>query len=278
MQAIDTQTNDQLTSMLYKGSTKQVVLPSTRVITIREQNGGDDDIISRIGDTEGHNVLVFLANIIQQDATTGKKPTIDDIRSWGVKDKYYALLQSRIFSLGSQLKWKHICGDSNCARNKPTTAGVHRGPFPVTEDLINYGDGSDAILSPDYVPFSPYSVTPYPTKTESTIELKLTSGKLVKYNILDSGGELERLQASEDARTHNFQFIIRKLAIKLNNAWVLVRDFQVFSPRDMVEMRASLEANDKEFVPITTVTCPTCGNADYVNILLLPDFFYPLEI
>lgn len=268
--------NEKLSSLLYKGSNKQVLLPSSRPITIREQNGGDDDILSRIGESEGSNVIIFLANIIQKDEVLGRKPTVEDIKSWGVKDKYYALLQSRIFSLGRELKWKHTCSDPNCARNKPKSPGP-KGSFAVVEDLSLFGDGTENIFRDDYQRIT-YGVTPYPMKDKMVIEIKLSSGKYTRYHILDSSGENLRLQASENERTENFKFIIRNLEVKIDQEWVSVKDFQVFSPRDMMELRKSLDENDKEFVPLTTVTCPTCGNLDYVNILTLPDFFYPLEM
>src|SRR3972149_804467 len=102
----------------YIGKTLEVPMPSNFSITIREQNGEDDEVISRVGDaTDGNSINIFLTRIIIANSLlNGGKTSLADILSWRLRDKYYLLLKSRIHSMGPNLDFDFICTNVKCAK------------------------------------------------------------------------------------------------------------------------------------------------------------------
>lgn len=264
--------NESKIGLIHMGPTTKVSLPSGREIVIREQNGRDDDILSKVvSGTDGSNILNFISSITEEDKSLKRKPLPEDIKKWHTNDRYVALIASRIHSLGKILSFEHVCSNAECKRNKPGG----QGSFKLTEDVGVYiGDFKDPNYKPKYI----YSATPYKNGMNLEVELVLTSKKKVKFKIKDFDIEQKELEASDEERTNNLSLTIRELRLFIDNNWEVVHDFQCFSPRDMVELRKGLVDYDPTFTPLTRVQCPTCGNVEWVNILYLPDFFYPLEM
>jgi len=249
---------------LYQGTQLTFDLPSGNKITIREQNGADEEILSMENPNKKgpDNLVRYLANVTERDERLGRKPLSDDIMLWPLKDKLYAIYRARILNFGDKVKFTHVC-DKNHSTN-------------FTEDLTEY-DGD--FLNPKYTPKSQWSITPYKNYPENGIvKFTLSSGKEVKYNILNSHGEILLLESGADEKNATMGLRARNLQLNYNNNWVTVTDFAVFGPKDMVELRGSVFAIDNPFSPHTVVTCPKCESAQLYNIFFLPNFFYPTEM
>lgn len=256
-------------TLIHEGSKFDVKLPSGRVILMREQNGGDDDTLSRIGQGDGTNILSFLSNIIVKDYTTGSKPLVTDVEKWLLKDKYYALFKSRQHSLGHDFKFQYSCSNPKC----PTEGAIKT----FTEDLRAFDYAGQKDEEGRNITPSEYCVTPYES-AEQVIELTLSSNKKVRFKLLDSILEKGQLAQSGEDFSQNSQFRDRQLELFFEGEYLPVEDFQIFSSKDMVELRAAVKKYDRQFTPLMRVICPTCQNQEYVNMLLHPDFFYPSEI
>lgn len=252
------------------GRTKKVILPSQFNITLREQNGDDDDIISRIGNSnDGTAVHKFLASIILDSSLQpGVKLNHIDISKWKSNDKYWALVESRIHSLGNIVKFKHTCSNDKCNCETPWEENLEdfRQPFNKTA------------LKSDEEGYSPYLIKPYPNKLETGKEFTLSSNKKIKYQYKTGESESKLLAMKEDDISKNTELIIRNLEIFNGGQWIGVSSFNIFTSKDMSEIRKEVEENDPKFEGISKLTCPKCGNVDHISLLVQADFLFPREI
>lgn len=253
-----------LESLVYASTQKEVIIPSGDTITIREVNGEDESILSNNSlINSGSNIIKFLSQIIVGINGQEKRVTEDILKTWPINDKYYLLLASRIFSYGKDLKFTNIC--SNCGTSNKYKEDLELFDYSSPEGTENPSARSS------------FNIKPYPTKSKE-IHLNLSSGKTVKYNKLDSTGELDKLAIPEIARNINSEFIIRGLKLLNGNEYFEVKHFAIFGPKDLLELRTSLNREDAIFSPLTEVVCPHCNNKEYHSILTISDFFYPTEM
>ena len=84
-------------------------LPSGYEVTIREQNGEDDDILSNPVDAKTFmNISKFIAGIVTDtDITATRLLTADDVQKMPSLDRYTIMINSRIFSLGKTLEFRY---------------------------------------------------------------------------------------------------------------------------------------------------------------------------
>ena len=85
-------------------------------LTLREDNGEDEGILSNIGlMKKGDNIPAYLSSVIigapskLPHAPTDLKENVVDTNTiclWGSSCKYFAVLVARIFNLGPELKFK----------------------------------------------------------------------------------------------------------------------------------------------------------------------------
>lgn len=254
---------DNFETLLYQGTTKEITLPSGRVITIRELNGTDEGILSNQSLAEQNkNTAAFISGLVVADpGAKGGKPTVEQVMQWPVNDKYYALMAIRRLSYGDIVKFPYIC--PRCEK---------RSTFKEDLSLFDYSPEEE---NPE-IKRSTYNIKKYPTQTNE-VTLTLSSGKVIKYNLLNTESEKVKLDTPEDARNINLDFTIRGLKILMNGEYTRVHHFGIFGPSDLRELRKSLTDNDLTFTPLTLVAC-SCGNKEYHNILSVSDFFYPTEI
>src|SRR5882757_6071304 len=104
-------------SMFFTGDEHEITLPSGKMVTIRESNGEDDGILSKIKSAQdGSNIYNYLANIILKDHDTQDKPLAADLMEWLSNDKYYLLFKQRIINLGPTFTFLHTCENKDCKK------------------------------------------------------------------------------------------------------------------------------------------------------------------
>ena len=84
-------------------------LPSGYEVTIREQNGEDDDILSNPIDARTFmNISKFISGIVTDtDITANRLLSAEDVQKMPSLDRYAIMLNSRIFSLGKILDFRY---------------------------------------------------------------------------------------------------------------------------------------------------------------------------
>lgn len=252
-------------SPVFLGKETTLTLPSGRVVRIRESNGDDDDILSRLGDTsDGSNINNFLANIITEDFEhPGQKLRASDLLKWKVNDKYYLLFKQRLINHGNVLKFTHTCQNERCKKET------------MYEDKIDYIDGD--LSREDFTPSHKYQVKRYPHNGHGQVELVLASDKKLRFKILTGELEKRQLDIPNDDSSKNKKVAIRELQQFKNGAWELVTYFGEFSSREMSKIREAITINDSTFEPIIEVVCSHCNTPYVYSLMTLPAFYYPEE-
>lgn len=252
------------------GNTTEFVTPSKLHIVIREQNGEDEDVISKAKNLkDGNAIHYFLAGIIQ--TVNGAKVGSNYVENMRNRDKYYTLLKSRIFSLGETLTYHHRCSNPNC--NKPQGK-----EDPLYEEDLSLYDKDFSDKAPvDERPDFQYRIQPYIAEGTHR-ELKLYSGKELRYKFLTGVEEKKVMQKDRDSMSKNSDIMLRELEWKNeNDQWQKVSHFGIFSSKEMTAIRKDIEKHDTPFEAISETTCPFCGTVDYISLLAQPDFFFPGE-
>ena len=153
--------------------TKEYTLPSGGKITIREQNGEDDDIISNAALAKnGNHINAFISGItISTDLTKTGKLLIKDVMELKIRDKYAILFMSRCFSLGPICEFEYDWGKDN------------GGKVTYEDNLENYiwDYAVDNFPMPGEDNYFDQRIRPYIQGLETRRELELSSGKLISY-------------------------------------------------------------------------------------------------
>lgn len=274
----ETKQDEAIKAMMHIGPVLDFYQPSGRLIQIRESTAEDEDLLSQQNSSmnNGNAIIAYIASITLMDSELKRRPTMDDIEKWGVKDKYYTLLMSRIHSLGDSIAFEHSCSNRKCDFITPPKAPWREDLKRFTQDFSKHtpeqGDeGYDKNKSV-------YAATAYAKGMQRVISLVLTSGKVLRYNVLDSIGEKVLTSANDLTDKRSIALIARNLELKVGEEWASVKTFKMFSSRESVEIWASVEENDKGFIPMADITCPKCGLLEYINLMLTPSFFFPVVI
>lgn len=246
------------------GKTLNFKTPSGMNVVIREQNGDDDEIISKMKNaTDGSAVNKFIAAIVMD--CNGHRPTYENILKWKVRDKYYVLLKSRIFSIGDNLIFKYKCINNDCGKETEYEENLN----PYDRDFSKPIDETNNDFD--------YQIQPYETGEASEIELLLSSGKKIKYELLNGNSEKMLLAANKDEISKNTELIVRSIQWYNEGKWQKLSNFRIMSPRDMKEIRSHINKHDLPFEAISELKCPYCKNSSKVSLLAQPDFFFPQE-
>lgn len=255
--------------MEYVVPTKNLVTPSGMKVTIREQNGEDDDVISNISDsTDGTALNKFISRIVTDVEGKGS-PSLEDVLSWKVRDKYYILLNSRILSLGEELVFEITFGENT---DNPITQMFE-------ENLSHYNWDFSKGFPPKKGEegYNPKTIQPYENGKETHDEFTLSSGKEVRYEYSNGYTEKYILSVDKSKASKNLSFTSRNLQLKVGGKWQTILNFSPFTPRDMRELRTRQEANDPDFDLFTYVNNPKTGQTERVSIFNLNDFFFPKD-
>lgn len=249
--------------VLFQGLTQTIILPDLEPIQIRETNGEDEGIISSLQDaTTGENLNKFLASVVKIPTEEDlKRATVQDILNWPLNNKYYTIFKVRRLSLGDILKFNHTCTNPAC------------GCITEYEDNISEYDNDFKNPTP-----GTNKIQPYPNGKYREITILLSSGKRVKWYVRDGNSEKVALETPLDSLNKNSSLIERNLQIANGDKYEKVTNFKIFSSKDMVEIRASVEKYDKAWDCTLTLKCPKCQNTDKPSLFSIPDFFFPTAI
>lgn len=250
--------------------------PSGHEYTIREQNGQDEEILTKASDVRNFmNLSKFLQAILIKSSRKEGKLTLDEVMALPLLDRYTILFQARIFSLGNNLeipyKW-------------PTENGGEETLLydqDLSEYLLPYGEiphmSEEEVLEvfnshPDAIPMYPYP------GQEKDIVITLKTGKKLKFDLLDGNGERAAMKLTEDENTRNAEFIVRNLHLEVDGKWDRVRNFSLFTRKEMAEMRKLIHAADPNFAGTTKLTHPRTGEVVDYLLLATTNFFFPEDV
>lgn len=253
------------------GKVKEFISPSGFSFVLREQNGDDDDTISNAkGVMEGISSARFLSDIVvKTNYTSSGKLTVEDAMALKLCDKYFLILASRIFSIGQYLKFTYEWPDIE-------------KPIEYEEDLLkyiwDYGDEKKPFPKEEDENYYGFRIKPHEHGKDRSMEITLESQKVIKFDFMNSNGELYQMNLKEDQTSKNAELKSRNLSQKIGDQWVKVESFKNFSPRDMMEIRNNVFENDPILELYTEIEHPTTGKIEYLPILGTSDFFFPREV
>ena len=251
------------------GNVKEFISPSGYKFTIREQNGNDDDVLSNMGAVQdGSTVNNFVKGIVvKTDFNQSGRLTNDDMLKMKLRDKYSILLMSRAFSLGWEINFEYDWGKDN------------GGVIPYVEDLHNYLWDFSREMPEDLNDIPETMILPYVGGKETSREISLTSGKVVRYEYLNGKGEKYLMSLTRESMSKNQELVARDIHLKDNEGkFVKVQNFTPFSTRDMMEIRKDVLLNDAETSYSTEIENPKTSEKVFFPLLTSPDFFFPTGI
>lgn len=162
------------------GNILTLTTPSGYQITIREQTGDDDDILSNAkGVMDGDSSNKFIQGIvIHTDITPNGKFNSDDARALKLCDKYFIMVASRIFSIGQMIKFEYQWDNIEIPTSYEEDLSLFiwdygKKPFPELGDSEYYK----------------YRIIPHKFGKDKTREITTKSEKLVRYTFMNGYGE-----------------------------------------------------------------------------------------
>lgn len=254
------------------GPIKELVGPSKKKFYIREQNGADDDLLSSSSlMKENNNLNMFIVSIVvMTDAFDEGVLNLKNIGRLAIKDKYFILFASRIFSIGNDIKFKY-----NWGKDK---GGVHDYEDDLSSYLWDYSDLENNPLPDEgdegYNRFmmQPYSNDPYNKMLHTT-----TSGKEFRFSMMNVQAELTLMKRGDDI-SRNDDLLARNLEQKVDSNWIAVKNFSFLSKRDTIELHTVVEELEKPFFGFTELENPIDGGSVIYPLISDPAFFFPLAI
>lgn len=258
------------------GQIYDVILPCSTKVTLREQNGNDDDVISSFnkGEIESTPFNRFVASLIVNHNfpfAKNKHLSLNDVLAIPLKSKYFIIMVSRIFSLGINLYFEWDWKDGH-------------PPVPYEDDLTQYLWDYEKEFphkgSPDFNPerISPYDMEASDDENKFYRVVDLPTGKRIKYSLLNGFGENFLLKLPLEKRNANSALKARKLSLWVEDKFIEVETFKPFTPREMALIRKHVEEQDSDFQGLTTIENPNNGETSQLPLLHIPDFFFPREI
>lgn len=250
--------------------TKTFIVPSGRSVTIREQNGADDDILSNSFDARTlMNLSKFISAIVVDTNFEGSigRLTPDQVHKMPSLDRYCIMIQSRKFSLGEEFEFSFAW---------PTSDGreeiVHYSQ-DLNEFLLNYEHPES--ITEEELAEKPEAIPMYPMGgTIKDLPITTTSGKSLLFDLLNAEGESFVANMPIEKQTKNASLIARNLRLDVDGKFEKVSHFQMFSVKDMYEIRKAVLSVDPLFYGLTTITNPTTQGTTKVSIMSMEGFFY----
>lgn len=272
MQTIENRTSEEMAQELVYGKKLTFKIPSGYEVTIREQNGNDDDILSNQATAKDlTNLNIFIASLVVNTNlpfAVGGKLTSELVKKMVIRDKYFILIQSRIHSIGKDLKITYDWGKDE------------GGKLEYIEDLTRYiWDYNKQFPEEGEEHYDEERIEPYiiPNVYEKQ-EITLTSGKHLRFKLMDGFSETELMKLPLDQMTRNAELRARALELKTGADWVKVENFSMFSKKDMSELNKLVKLADPTFSAVTDIKNPQTGETLKFPIMGTLDFFYPEEI
>lgn len=264
--------NKQFAAELLYGKQKKLTLPSGYYVVIREQNGADDDIISNQATAKDlTNMDIFIAALVLETnlpfAVNGKL-TSKLAENLLLRDKYFIMFASRIHSMGNIVKFEFDWGQDNGGLQK------------YSDDLNNYvWDYSTPMPEKTDPEYYEYRIEPYDhALAYNDIEVTLESGKVIRFNFLDTKAERKLMKLPLDQQSRNTDLRARNLMQKGEEGWQKVENFQFFTKKEMIDIHKIVSEYDPPFQGLTELENPIDKSIIKYPILSTRDFFYPVEI
>jgi len=252
-----------------KINTKEFYVPSGIKAVIREQNGNDDEVITRTSDVKAHLAFNKFIQGILVEWNGESNVKLQQVKEMRLRDKYYILLQSRIFSLGADF---HFNWDWEGKGN----------PTEYAEDLnkytFDYSKPETFPHTPDEEGYFQFLIPPYKSQDKHH-EFTTRSGKTLRFRYQDGLSEMYMMEATEETNTQNTELYARGLEMKLdgNDTWIKVASFKNFSARDMREIRTQVKIHDPAAELITQIESDK-GEIQNIPLVMIGDFYFPVEI
>ena len=247
--------------------------PSGKNFVLREQTGEDDDLLSA-GFLGGNHdkVNLFITNIVvwtdvfKED---GGKLTTSNIGDLLVNDKYFILFQSRIFSIGAEMKFTYDWGGNGGVVDYVDNLNNYIWDFGSKEPIPEEGEEG----------YFQYRMRPYSTDINPYEPLMFTtsSGKEVKMFITNVRAEKELLAKGQDV-TRNDDLKARGLELHTDTGWMKVNSFKFFSKKDMIQMHEYISQFEIPFFAFTEIENPVTNKVELYPLVIDPAFFFPLGI
>lgn len=256
-------------SQLY-GDIKELTTPSGFKVIIREQNGEDDDILSRgSGIADGTSANRFVQSIVvSTDMTDSKRLSLEDVEKMKLCDKYFIIVASRIFSIGQIVKFEFTWKDI-------------KSPVPYEEDLglyiWDYANENFPFSTEDNDYFQ-YRIKPHHFGKDRSFEFITDSGKRLRFDFMNGIGEKYLMKLPEAELSKNQELLARNLHQYIDDKWVKVSNFKSFSTSDMREIRGTVFENDPVLELYSEIEHPLSGEKVNHPIIATSDFFFPRQI
>lgn len=245
-------------NMAFSPNTETFKLPDGRMVTIRERNGEDEDILSKVKNNEDGTAFdKYLYNIIE-DLDGNGKATRAQIGSLKNRSKYYILYKSRIQSLGDTVEFEH------------TFENGDKVSFEEDLKIFDFDWEKQPLEEREE-----YQIEPYKEKGDS-FSFTLSSGVTCKMDYLTSDMEASTLARDISQLSINEKLRIRNFRIADKGGdFFQVENFKMFPSRVMQEIRKYLKEYDSEFTLMTTLKHPSKPIREEVSLFMYPDFFFP---
>lgn len=248
----------------------QFIAPSGATYTIREQNGMDDDILSNPSTANDlMNISNFISAIVVDQnfyEHSGKISPSEALRL-PCNDRYAILINSRIHSVGNDLDFKYNWGN-------PT------GEVTYSIDLseLVFNKSVDELTDED-LKSKPEAIPMYPGNQFKDIQINLPDGKELLFDIMSGESEQHMIKLPLEKRTKNQELIARNLRLNVNGNFERVTNFSMFTKKQMEYIRKVVLSLDPIYSGNVKVEHPNDSSIySYVNIIGVPDFFWPGEI
>ena len=238
-------------------NTIDVYLPHHEIVTIRERNGEDEGILSRMEDFQsGIAIPKFLAAIIEGP----KKYTAQEIQAWPIRSKYYLMYKERMWQYGPLVNWE-----------QPFEFQGTEFKVPYEENI----DWFDRDLAKGQEVEKKGQIIAYP-KDKKNITFTTASGKNTRMEFLTGAAEVMLMESKPVGELNiNDRFKIRNFELQdKNGVWHKLQMFNMLSAKDMTELRNHLEVADPEFNLNVTVKNPKSQETSQVSLMQLIDFFF----
>lgn len=259
-------------NILNQGKLHTFIAPTGYEYTIREQNGGDDDVISNASEARNlTNLSRFIAGIVvKTDSTSTGKLTVEQAHTMPALDKYCILIQSRIHSLGNIVEFSHDW--------EMEFGGICNYEQDLKEYLLSsYSDegvsSEEAIRKPNAIPFYPMG------KNNKNISIRVDSGKELVFDLMNTEGEAMVLNLPLDKQTKNKDLEARNIRLVEGDKDVKITNWSFFTASEMREIRKKVLSIDPVFRGLLTIENPIHpGMKKDLSIMGITDFFFPGEI
>ena len=97
------------------------------------------------------------------------------------------------------------------------------------------------------------------------------------FDLLNAAGEAYVLNLPANERTKNQELVARNLKLKVGDNYEPVKNFRMFSPKDMMDIRSAIKGFDPIFQGTTQIEDPETGQKIMVPVMAVDNFFYPRE-